>query len=156
MTARAAGQLAQFAAVGALGFVIDASVLQALVGKAGLDPYSARAVSYLAAATATWWLNRRVTFRDAVGANPIRQWTRFLAANACGGAVNYAIYAALVGLWARASAEPALAVAIGSAAGLLINFQLSRRFVFYCNGLRGARWSAATPALSAKNVADAC
>ncbi len=54
-----------FAVVGAVGFLVDAGVLTALVNGLGANPYAARAVSFPAAVTATWWLNRRWTFAPA-------------------------------------------------------------------------------------------
>jgi putative flippase GtrA len=55
---------------------------------------------------------------------------RYLAANAIGGLANYATYALLVATVEPVRRWPVLAVAAGSVAGLLLNFFLSRRFVF--------------------------
>lgn len=130
--ARGAGgagpEFLRFAGVGAAGFLVDAGVLW-LVMQAGAGPLSGRAASYIAAATFTWALNRRVTFQDR-GGGLLRQWARFLAVNALGGSVNYAVFAALTlsgGLFAQ---YPAIAVGVGSIAGLAFNFVLSKRFVF--------------------------
>ena len=48
-----------FAVGGALGFVVDAGISQALVSFGHWSAYLARIVSFLAAATVTWWWNRR-------------------------------------------------------------------------------------------------
>ena len=90
--------------------------------------YLGRAVSYTAAATAGWWLNRRYTFGP--GGARWRQWLRYLVANLSGGLANYAVYAALIALSPLCRAYPAAAVAAGSLTGLLLNFAASRRFVF--------------------------
>jgi putative flippase GtrA len=80
-------------------------------------------------ASCTWLLNRRWTFNDR-SRSPARQWAWFLAANSCGGFVNYGVYAFLV-LHSNALANyPVLAVAIGSISGLTINFLLSKYLVF--------------------------
>ena len=128
--AQARRQFVQFAAVGAVGFVVDATVLSAIIFLSGASPYSARVGSYLVAATATWWLNRRFTFRDASDLRPLRQWRRFLAANVTGAVVNYVVFATLIGVWPLAPLQPVLAVAAGSAAGLVFNFRVSRALVF--------------------------
>ena len=109
-------------------FLVDAGVLTAVLVPAPGQFYLARVVSYLAAASAGWWLNRRFTFasRDARG----REWLRYLGANLSGGLANYAVYAALVGLVPLCRAYPVLAVGGGSLAGLVLNFTASRRFVF--------------------------
>ena len=99
-----------------------------------LDVYSGRVFSFLVAATTTWALNRRFTFTGAGGrtdsGSPARQWLRFLGANALGGAVNYAVYAAIVTFTTLGAALPVLAVAPGSIAGLAFNFTISKFWVF--------------------------
>lgn len=90
--------------------------------------YLGRVLSYAAAASAGWWLNRRYTF--ASGGSRWREWLRYLLANLGGGVANYAIYALLIGLAPVCRAYPALAVAAGSLGGLSLNFTLSRRLVF--------------------------
>ncbi|MCC7047642.1 MAG: GtrA family protein [Alphaproteobacteria bacterium] len=122
-------QLFRFCVVGAIAFVVDAGVVQALVVWAGWNPYLARLVSYLAAASTAWWLNRRFTF--GAGDAPIhREWVRYLVVNTAGGVVNYASYAALVMASDIVRAMPALGVAAGSVAGLVVNFGLNRWLVF--------------------------
>jgi putative flippase GtrA len=118
-------QLALFTLVGVAGFVVDASVLLLLTHVVGLDIYVARLLSWLTAATATWWLNRTLTFRDR-DAGLLRQWLKFLAANSGGGLINIGVSSALI----AARLTPVAAVACGSLAGLLWNFLASRRFVF--------------------------
>jgi putative flippase GtrA len=116
----------RFAAVGIVGFAADAGALAALIWLTQGSPYLLRVGSFLAAATVTWWLNRRVTFSDTLSRSPLRQWSRFLAANSAGALVNYAVFAAMVG----AAWPPIAGVAAGSLSGLLFNFHFSRRFVF--------------------------
>jgi putative flippase GtrA len=118
-------QLAFFTLVGAAGFVVDASVLLLLTHAVGLDVYVARLLSWLTAATATWWLNRTLTFKDR-SASLLRQWLKFLAANSGGGLINIGVSSALI----AARLTPVAAVACGALAGLLWNFLASRRFVF--------------------------
>jgi putative flippase GtrA len=120
--------LTRFAAVGTLGFVVDSSVLYAGLGL-GLTLLSGRLVSFLTAATFTWYCNRRFTFRS-IGNDHAREWLRYLMVNSVGGGVNLGAYAALVGT-VRAFAEmPVFAVAAGSVIGLIFNFALSRALVF--------------------------
>jgi putative flippase GtrA len=129
-------QFVRFAAVGTAAFVVDTTVLYGALA-AGLGLYSGRLVSYLVAATFTWYGNRRLTFfelRAHGRRGAATEWIRFLAANAVGGAVNYATYAALVSQWATAHALPVIGVAAGAIAGLSVNFTLSKWLVF-----RGSR-----------------
>jgi putative flippase GtrA len=123
-------QLVAFSFVGAIGFVVDASVLYLAMHLLSAGLYGGRLVSYLAAATTTWALNRRYTFHAQRSPNKWAEWGRFLSANTVGGLVNYTTYALLVTLSPTAAAYPVLGVAAGSVAGLAVNFSLSRYLVF--------------------------
>ena len=122
-------QLVRFCVVGAAAFVVDASVVEALTKLAGWNPYLARVVSYLCAATSAWWLNRRYTFgagQDAIH----REWAKYLAVNISGGLVNYIVYAAMVASLDGVRAWPWIGVAVGSVAGLIVNFAANKWYVF--------------------------
>ncbi len=122
-------QLVRFCAVGVAAFVVDAGVVEALIKLATWNPYLARVVSYLCAASFAWWLNRRYTF--GAGQDPMhREWAKYLAVNISGGLVNYAAYAALVASSAGVRAWPWIGVAAGSVAGLLVNFAANKWYVF--------------------------
>ena len=123
-------QFMQFALIGAAGFVVDVVVLETMLNLVELDLYSGRVASYLAAATFTWCCNRAITFRKTKTERRRSEWLRFLVANLPGGVVNYGVYTVLVSRIALFGNQPALAVAIGSIAGLLFNFVGSRNVVF--------------------------
>ncbi len=121
------GQFLRFGVVGVAGLVVDIAVLLAAMAL-GLDKYSGRVVSYLAAVTATFSLNRAWTFRERRGGGAVgAQWARFALLNLVGFAANYGTYALLVSLTAT---HPVVAVAAGAVAGMGFNFVLSRRYVF--------------------------
>ena len=126
-------QFLRFGATGTLGFVVDTAVLYAAIA-AGAGLYGGRCISYVAAATTTWAVNRSWTFRaagqPAGRAGLGRQWALFLLVNLSGFAVNYGTYALLVSNLPLAAAHPVLAVAAGALAGMTGNFLLSRRLVF--------------------------
>lgn len=128
------GQMLRFGVVGTIGFLVDTATLYAAL-RLGSGLYLGRALSYLAAASGNWALNRAWTFRSAAAADAppgaaARQWALFLLVNLVGFAVNYGTYALLVANWPLAAAHPVLGVAAGSLAGMAGNFLLSRRFVF--------------------------
>ncbi len=120
----------RFAAVGVVGLFADMAALTFALNVLHLDVYSGRVFSYLVAATTTWALNRRFTFVTAERVSPLRQWLKFLGANAIGGVVNYAVYAAVVTFTALGAAWPVLGVAAGSVAGLFFNFTINKLWVF--------------------------
>ncbi len=116
--------------VGAAGFCVDAATLHLAVHEIDAGLYGGRVISYLAAATFTWVLNRRYTFSAQRDRNRIREYVKFLCANAAGGVLNYAVYALLIHGFETARLWPIIGVAAGSTAGLISNFILSRRLVF--------------------------
>lgn len=127
---RLAVQFGKFGMVGVAGLVVDTVVLYALLWT-GLEFFAARIPSFLAAATATWALNRAFTFRHHRDDTPLhRQWATFVAANAFGGVVNYAVSVALEAGVPLVEAYPVLAVAAGSLSGMVFNFAASKRLVF--------------------------
>jgi len=130
-------QFLRFCIVGAVGFVLDSTVLYLMVTRCGSGLYTGRLVSYLLAATATWALNRRITFPGHYNQRGWRwQWAKFVAANAVGGAVNYGIYILFVANLEICIRYPVLAVGAGSICGLGLNFTTSSRYVFRTYGRR--------------------
>src|SRR5262249_19543864 len=118
-----------FALVGVAGFVVDWLCLTFFLWT-GIGFFVGRGFSYFCAATVTWALNRRLTFQSTDVAL-VRQWGKFLSANAAGGITNYLISVTLmITLPHLIDHYPILAVAAGSLSGLVMNFCLSKRFVF--------------------------
>lgn len=132
-------QFLSFGAIGAAGFVVDVAVLYAALLTLGLGYLSARLLSFLAAATFTWYLNRALTFSDCDRSRPFTQLLRFLGVNSLGGAVNYSVYAFAMLGFSGDPWQPLFSVALGSAAGLLLNFLGSRRLVFGQSGSGNTR-----------------
>ena len=119
----------RFCAVGAVGFVIDAGILQLLVWGIGANPYVTRIISFLAAASATWWMNRHYTFQVEHRATHA-EWARYVMFMVLGALLNYGAFAISITAWDLARAQPWLGVAVGSIAGLGVNFLTSRLLVF--------------------------
>jgi len=119
-----------FTMVGAGGFFVDVAVLYIVLPVTG--PYLGRVFSFWAAASATWWFNRRFTFRVSStisGMAMAKEYVRYLVLMIWGGIVNYGVYVFVLRLieepWA-----PFLGVAAGSGAGLVVNYLNARYFVF--------------------------
>ncbi len=122
-------QILQFAFAGAIGFLVDAGVLLWVYPLLGA--YAGRLVSFISAVITTWLINRSLTFRHQTSTKPLhREFSLYFLTTLGGGAVNLACYALLVhGFDLPVPWLPA-AVAAGSLAGMLVNFWLSRMFVF--------------------------
>jgi putative flippase GtrA len=122
-------QLAQFALAGTIGFLVDSGVLLLVYAWAGA--YAGRLLSFAAAVLATWLINRTLTFRHQRGGKPLhREFSLYVLSMLGGGAVNVFTYACLVYFFDLSLTLLPVAVAVGSLAGMLVNFWLSKRFVF--------------------------
>jgi len=119
-----------FAISGVFGFIVDAGIVQFLVREWAIDPYLARVVSFLAAATTTWSFNRKFTFAGKSSGSRRRELLRYIVAMAGGFALNYGAYALCVATWPLVRSWPAIGVAIGSAAGAVLNFLSSKYWIF--------------------------
>ena len=124
-------QFAKFALSGTIGFVADSSVLYLLLA-IGLGSYVGRAVSFLSAVFVTWRINRRHTFPQGDRPASWSEFGRYLLAMSAGGACNYAAYVlALRLVHAPPAIKPLLGVAVGSLAGMVVNFIGAKWWVFH-------------------------
>ena len=122
----------RFAVIGALGMPVDWGVLQLMV-HSGTGPYLGRVVSWFCAASFTWAGNRYFTFAGTRARGLIRalrEWLRFLAANAVGGLVNVGLYSVLVRFAPPPLNDLTVALVCGVLLGLVFNFTLSKKVVF--------------------------
>lgn len=118
----------RFGIVGTAGFLVDAAVLWTLIERLAVPPAIARLASFTAAGTATWLLNRLVTFPSRAGRRRLTEWRRYLAVNGVGAAINYLVFVGLVtGLPAL---PPIGALAVASVVALPVNFLGSRHYAF--------------------------
>ncbi len=118
-----------FGMAGLCGFVVDTAVLYALHEMLGA--FYARGVSFLAAVLATWLINRAFAFgqrRSELSRK--REFLFYLALMLAGGAVNYAVYSWLVISYPVVQQHLVIGVAVGSVAGMLINFLVSRYLLY--------------------------
>jgi len=122
-------ELARFAAVGAIGFVVDAAVLQLLVSAASWSPFAARAVSFPVALACTFTLNRLWTFRG-LRLPLARAYGAYGAIQVVGALINLFVFSACVVLAPTLYERPVIALGIGATVALLFNFYATRSVVF--------------------------
>ncbi len=122
--------LFKFAVVGVIGCVVDIAVLY--LGLAcGLGLYFGRFVSFMAAATSTWIINRSWTFADRKSQKGLwQEWLHYMSLMVIGGVFNYASYVVAINYLSIVRAYPVLGVMIGSVVGMFANF-ISARFVIF-------------------------
>ena len=127
-------QVPAFAAIGAMGYVVDALITYLLVRYAGLNPLLARLPAFAVATVFNFVLNRLITFSDS-SAPLLRAFVRYVVVCAAGLVVNYAVYAlalaaaSALGISTPASTLP-LFVAFGSGAAMFVTFFGFRLFAF--------------------------
>jgi putative flippase GtrA len=131
---RIAEQVPAFAAIGLLGYFVDATITYVCAKYLGLSPELARPPGFLVATVVNFALNRSITFRHA-HAPLLRAFLRYCGVAAVGLAVNYSVYSACVLLAPRAgfAVTPAilpLFVAAGSGAAMALTFVGFRFFAF--------------------------
>lgn len=123
-------QVIRFALVGAVGTLIDLSVIALLVDGLGVWFGWARLIGFLVAVTANFFNNDRFTFTGPREASTVVRWARFVATSSLGMVVNYSVSMALflrVPLFAE---WYPLAAACGTIAGMGINFAGARLYAF--------------------------
>ena len=123
-------QFMSFAFIGAFAFLVDAAVLTLMLYIDNNAFFLGRFISFLCAVTFTWYFNRRITFKSGASDEIVSQFSRFVAVNSGGGAVNFGMYSVLVLYFPYAKEWPVLAAGLGSLSGLAVNFCLSKFFVF--------------------------
>ena len=89
-------QFVKFGMVGAIGFLVDSGVLKLCIEAFGLDPYTGRVISFILAASTTWFCNRIFTFRGQNNDAIHQQWLKFVIVSAGGFVFNYGAYAILM------------------------------------------------------------
>lgn len=90
----------------------------------------ARAVSFLAAVSATWWLNRSWTFQAAQKSAPRREYLLYFATQVGGAVINLLVFFVLVHVFEVLRQAPLIPLAAGAMVAIAFNFSISRLVVF--------------------------
>ena len=123
-------RLPGFVFVGAIGFLIDAGILTALMKNLDFGHYGARAISFTIAVTATWYMNRRWVFERNAVCMSSREYTSYLSVQVIGALINLSVFAAVIEFVPGLAKIPVIPLAVGAAVALMFNFGASSRFVF--------------------------
>ena len=123
-------QFIPFCVVGGIGFLIDAGILALLVHGLGIGPLLSRLVSFPCALTATWYLNRRVTFSSPVSNSPGQEWLRYAVISVAGTLVNFIVYLGCIRLSQTMYTYPETALGIAAIVAVIFNYLGSSRYVF--------------------------
>jgi len=131
---RIVAQVPAFAAVGVIGYLVDAGVTYACARHLGLSPELARPPGFVIATIVNFLLNRAITFRGS-RAPFLRAFRRYWVVASGGLAVNYAVYSLCVQLAPRfgVAVTPAvlpLFIAAGVGVAMIVTFLGFRFFAF--------------------------
>lgn len=122
-------EIFSFAIVGFIGFGVDSGLLYLL--KPALGHYGGRAISFFLAVVTTWLLNRLFTFKfKKTNKSLLAEFLQYLMMMLAGGSANYGVYAGLVTISPFVYGYPIIGVAIGSIAGMAINYLQLRLLMF--------------------------
>jgi len=122
--------LGWFAASGAIGFLVDATILTLLMGMASLSPIAARAISFPAAVTVTWLVNRRHAFAGRGLDNLRLEYSGYLAIQLVGALLNFWVFVACLKAWPPLVELPVVALAAGAAVAFAFNFAASQATLY--------------------------
>ncbi|WP_405660292.1 GtrA family protein [Streptomyces sp. RK9] len=142
---RAAGpELAAFAAVGLCAYAADLGLFLWLRGPVGLDPLTAKALSFVAGCTVAYTGNALGTYRrraGEAGLSRLRQYGIFFAVNIAGALVQLLCLAVShygLGLTSR-RADTVSGAGIGMALATVLRFWGTRTLVFRSRGATTAQ-----------------
>jgi len=126
---RALQSFLSFGVVGAIGFLVDATVLYLSMGYLG--PFYGRCVSLFCSMTTTWLINRNITFVDS--RRHYTKWVEgaiYMAIMLVGASINFLIYAWLVLSNELAQSYPIFGIAVGSGIALVWNFSIAKILLY--------------------------
>lgn len=130
MSDSASWQARRFVAIGVIGFCVDGGLLTFFHSAMDLELVPARLLSFAAAVTVTWILNRRRTFADRADPRPVREWARYAVVNSVGALLNMAIFFWLISQFDVMASMPLLPLALAAIVALIFNFLGSRHVAF--------------------------
>lgn len=119
------GQAGRYLIGAFIALAIDASIVSVGV-KLGVPVIAVRLVALLAGVTTTYFFNRRYTFTVASPAS-LADWSRYVAAQSIGTALNFAISTGLLYWSDRSLWQIWGSVLLGAGVGFCVNFFAARK-----------------------------
>jgi len=121
-----------FAVSGVIGFIVDVLFTTLLRNMLGI--YGARIPAFILAATTTCLFNRTFTFKNKSDKTIFSEYIHYLGLMVIGGIINYIVYSIVITYLKDLALGILLSIALGSIAGLFINFTTSRLFIYKKKG----------------------
>jgi len=119
-----------FCVAGAIGFIVDAASLFALVYGTTLTVWQARAVAFVPAVLVTWLFNRSITFRARTRPRLPSEMILYAMTQVMGAVFNYSVFCFVLAKHPLFIRVPIVPLILGSLAGLCLNFTISNVIVY--------------------------
>lgn len=119
------GQMGRYLIGAFAALAIDASIVTVMM-HFGSPVIIARLLAMLAGITTTYFFNRRYTFSPSHPAS-LGDWSRYVAAQSVGTAVNFGLSTGLIYLSSREPWQIWASIGVGAGVGFCINFFTARR-----------------------------
>lgn len=119
----------RFALVGAGGFLVDFAAMSGFLTLASLPPLPARLIAFAITVCVTYVFNRVFTFAD----RPRRgrqEWIAYALTSCAAALVNLGVFSLTLSALHATPMSPYIAMPLGVAAGLAVNFVCYNFFVF--------------------------
>ncbi|MDX2471614.1 MAG: GtrA family protein [SAR324 cluster bacterium] len=123
-------RISRFAAVGGVGFIVDASILTFLMTGLAWNFYLSRAISFSFAVLATWGLNRVVTFKEGSSHSKKKEAGMYYLTQVMGAGINLGVFVLVVLQFPELNLIPVIPLAVGSAVALIFNYSCIQFFVY--------------------------
>jgi len=121
----------RFGVIGAIGFLVDATVLTVLSAALGVDVFLSRFFSISAAVTITWLLNRKHVFgSDRTGTDKALEYGQYLTVQIIGALINLGLFALLVIRFPALREIPVVPLALAASVALVFNYLSARYWVY--------------------------
>lgn len=123
-------ELIFFGIAGFVGYLVDAGVTILL--SSSLSPFVSRVPAFILAATATWIINRNITFsKDSRKYNNVfYEYLHYISLMTLGIVVNYIVYAIILIFLPQNPVSILFGIAVGSLAGMIVNYLNSKKYIF--------------------------
>lgn len=121
-------ELVSFTAVGVIGFVVDAGLMNLISHLFLIPEVLARVPSFCVAVVVTWLLNSFLTFHSVN--LTLKSLQKYFGTNLLGFATNWLVFLLATHFFKVAQSYPTIALAVAALFSLLVNFTLARKFVF--------------------------
>jgi putative flippase GtrA len=120
----------RFSIIGGIGFLIDLFIFFLAIQIFDSSVYLSRLFSALCAASFTWYGNRLITFSMPKREALWKEWINYIYVMIPGNIMNYLVFFLIVFNIGDNIIILFIAISLGVISGLIINFNLSKIFVF--------------------------